>query len=135
MGELTRWMQNLERRMGEMHGENRAGLLKIENSVSSLAELQRVQNGNVARQEGRIGVIETRLDYVAQHQRTTDQEIDTIQRAATNAAAGAASQAIFDVAPAQKRLTAIAALGAGVTTGGLFTLYWIGKTLVDAMMK
>lgn len=122
MGEITRWLQALEKRMGEMHGENRAGLAEIKQTVGRLAELQHVQNGNVARVQTQTAVLETRMKTCEDQQRTTDEELDRIQTAALTAATGAATQAIQDTAPSAKRNSAIAAAVAGGTIGGAFVL-------------
>lgn len=135
MGEITRWLQALEKRMGEMHGENRAGITEIKASVTALADLQRTQNGNVAKIQERTSLLELRTGVVEQQQRNTDDELDRIQSAAMQAATGAATQAIHDTAPTQKRTTAIGAVAAGVTTGGMLGMYWVGKLIFESMTK
>src|SRR5262245_17230253 len=134
-GEISRWMQAFERRVGEMHGENRAGLAEIKASVANLADLQRVQNGRVANIQERTSLLERRAGSLEQQQRSTDEQIDRIQAAATQAATGAATQAIHETAPTQKRMTALGAIAAGVTTGGMLGLYWIGKMVFDTITK
>lgn len=115
VNELTRWLETIERRMGEMHGENKAGLVEIKASVAELARYQRDQNGRVGRHETAIAVLK-------EQQRTTSEEIDAIKEAATEAATGAASQAIQDTAPGTKRIATLAALAAGGTGGGIVGL-------------
>jgi hypothetical protein len=112
MGEVTRWMRNLETRMGAMHGENRDGIAEIKATTARLEELQRVQNGSVATVTARVAVLETKQAH-------TDDEVDRIQTIATNAASIAAKGAMEDISPSVKRLITVGAMAAGAVGGGL----------------
>lgn len=142
MGEITRWMSQLEQRVGAMHGENRAahaearaenraGLAKIETQVGGMADALRVQNGTVMKIQERTSLLELRTQTVEAQQRGTDEEIDRIQSAATAGATAAATQAIQDTAPTAKRMTAIAAAAFGATSGGI----WGVTKVVEAVAK
>jgi predicted nucleic acid-binding Zn-ribbon protein len=131
LGELSRWLQGLESRIGQMHGENRGSMAKLETGLTEIARLQREANGRTGKLETAVAVADQRIQTVEQRQHTTEEEIDSIKGAAT----AAASQAIHDTAPSQKRTTALGAIAAGVTTGGILGLYLVGKMLFDAVMK
>lgn len=133
IGEVTRWLQTIEKRMGEMHGENRAGIAEVKASVADLAELQRIQNGNVAKLQEHAAVTDHRVTTIERSQEGMGDRIDTIRDAATKTATAGATQAIHDTAPSRAQMAKLTAMWNGVTSGGIIGAYFVIKFLVENM--